>query len=272
VYSEKPLALTREEGFELVEFTRKQGVRLACAPAVHLGDIQETAWRFLETGALGKVRLVFAEVNQGRIETWHPAPEPIYQVGPILDIGVYAITLTTAMFGPIQRVRAFSTTIMPERQTKEGRKFTLDSPDFYQIIFEMRNGIIFRLNANYYADMGEKQSGYEVHGDLGSLYLSSWHNYDGTVEFRPYGDRVNYQPVPLIRPAFIGPKRVELCRGLDSFASSIRYDKPQLVQGAHAAHVLDASLAAHESARIQAPVEVKSTFIQPSLSLIEDLA
>lgn len=271
VFSEKPLALSNDQSFELVELAKRQAVKLACAPSVFLGDAQETAWRFLETGKLGDIRLVFAEVNQGRIEVWHPAPEPFYQVGPIIDVGIYAITLTTALFGPITRVRAFGETLMPKRVTKEGRAFELTIPDFYEIIFELANGIVFRLNTNYYVDTGEKDIGYAVHGDKGSLYMTSWHNYDASVSYRNYGDKTNYQPIPLIREPFTGPKKVEWCRGLNSFANSIRYNSQQVIQGEHAAHVMEAILAAHESALSGEPVKVNSTFVQPGLDLVEKL-
>lgn len=263
VFGEKPLAMNKEEAFELVELAKKHGVRLACAPSVHMGDAQETAWRFLKTGELGTPRLVFAEVNQGRIESWHPGPEPFYEVGPVVDIGIYAITLTTAMFGPIRQVQGFSQTLMPERQTKEGRKFTIQAPDFFNIIFELDSGVVFRLNCNFYVDTGERQVGYEVHGDCGSLYLSSWHNYDGTVCFRKYGDKTGYREVPLIRQPFTGPKKVEWCRGVNDFANAIRNNSTAMVQGEHAAHVIEAILAAQESARTQRPVKIESTFTPP---------
>lgn len=269
VYSEKPLAMKTAEASELLALAKANGVGLACAPAVFLGDAQETAWRFIASGGVGDVKLVFAEVNQGRIEFWHPGPEPFYQVGPIVDVGIYAITLTTAMFGPIQRVQAYSQTLLPNRVTKTGRCFTLSNPDFYSAIFELSNGIVFRLNANFYVDTGEKQVGYEVHGDNGSLYLSSWHNYDGSVTFRKFGDKTNYQDVPLIRPPFTGPKKVEWCRGVDSFAASIRENTPPLIQGEHAAHVLEAILAAYESATTGRLVDINSTFQQPHLQALE---
>ena len=50
------------------------GVRLSCSPITFMGDAQETAWRLVAAGAIGTVRVAYAEVNWGRIETWHPRP------------------------------------------------------------------------------------------------------------------------------------------------------------------------------------------------------
>ena len=43
--------------------------------------------RGIRSGRLGPVRAIYAEVNWGRIETWHPAPAPFYDVGVLVDVG-----------------------------------------------------------------------------------------------------------------------------------------------------------------------------------------
>src|SRR5206468_4141832 len=93
VYSEKPLALRVEEARELVELARRQGVRLGCSPSTFLGEAQQTAAAIIRSGRLGRVRAVYADVNWGRLETWHPAPESFHAVGVLFDVGVYPLTL-----------------------------------------------------------------------------------------------------------------------------------------------------------------------------------
>ena len=80
-----------------------------------MGDAQETAWSLIAGGAIGNVRVVYAEVNWGRIETWHPRPEPFYAIGPMADVGVYPLTILTAMFGPARRVTAHGQIVYPDR-------------------------------------------------------------------------------------------------------------------------------------------------------------
>ncbi len=74
VHSEKPLALTDAEAQALVALARQKHVRLSCSPFTFMGEAQQTAGRWLREGRLGAVRVVYAEVNAGRVESWHPAP------------------------------------------------------------------------------------------------------------------------------------------------------------------------------------------------------
>jgi len=81
VYSEKPLALRTEEARELAELAVARGLRLGCSPSTFLGEAQQTSAGLIRSGRLGTVRAVYSEVNWGRIETWHPAPAPFFEVG-----------------------------------------------------------------------------------------------------------------------------------------------------------------------------------------------
>ncbi|MDQ3854807.1 MAG: Gfo/Idh/MocA family oxidoreductase, partial [Chloroflexota bacterium] len=80
VHSEKPLALSYSDAQGLVELSHSVGKRLACSPSTQLGEAQQTAWKAIRDGKLGTVRVIYAECNHGRIESWHPAPTAFYQV------------------------------------------------------------------------------------------------------------------------------------------------------------------------------------------------
>ena len=105
VHSEKPLALAYEDARRLLELAGEHGVRLSSAPTTLLGEAQQTLWKLVRDGAVGTVRAVYAEANWDRIERWHPDPRSLYAVGPVVDVGVYPLTILTAMFGPV-RLRA----------------------------------------------------------------------------------------------------------------------------------------------------------------------
>ncbi len=87
VYSEKPLAMLYAEAQQLVVLAQSRGLRLGCSPFTLAGEAQQTAWKVIRQGRLGQVRLVYAEVNHGRIETWHPSPQPFYAAGPCTTWG-----------------------------------------------------------------------------------------------------------------------------------------------------------------------------------------
>ncbi|HSJ53072.1 MAG TPA: Gfo/Idh/MocA family oxidoreductase, partial [Anaerolineae bacterium] len=69
VLSEKPLALSGVEAWDLVALARARGLRLGGAPFTVMGEAQQTAWQQIRQGCLGTVRLIYAEVNWGRPET-----------------------------------------------------------------------------------------------------------------------------------------------------------------------------------------------------------
>src|SRR5688572_21794971 len=83
VYSEKPMALDAADAQRLVALARERGLRLGCSPSVFMGEASQTAWKVVRSGQLGAVRVVYAEVNGGRIESWHPSPGSFYSVGPM---------------------------------------------------------------------------------------------------------------------------------------------------------------------------------------------
>ena len=150
VHSEKPLALTHAEAQELVELAARRGVRLSSSPATLLGEAQQTAWKLVREGAVGTVRVAYAEANWDRLERWHPDPRSLYAVGPLVDVGVYPLTIVTAMFGPVRHVHAYGTTIEPERVLLDGTAFEPQSPDFIVAVLELADGVVVRLTASFY--------------------------------------------------------------------------------------------------------------------------
>jgi predicted dehydrogenase len=260
VHSEKPLSLTFEEAQGLVELAKKKGLRLGCSPFTFMGEAQQTAWKQLKENRLGTVRVVYAEVNHGRIESWHPNPGPFYEVGALFDVGVYPLTLVTAMFGPARKVAAYGRVLHPDRLTYEDVPFHIETPDFIVSAIELENGTLVRLTTNFYVGYHGKQNGVEFHGDLGSLYLSSWQHFHAAVEFSPYG--AGYAPVPLVKEPYEG---TEWGRAVLDMATAIEQGQPHRATGEQAAHVVEVLCAITESVERGRPVEVHSTFTPPAL-------
>jgi predicted dehydrogenase len=259
VYSEKPLALSVSEAQELVDRAAARQRRLACAPSTFMAEAQQTAWKVLREGAIGEVRVVYAEVNWGRIESWHPAPEAFYDAGVMPDVGVYPLSILTAIYGPAQKVWAYGKVVQPDRKTADGRPFQVRTPEFVVAIVELRNGPLVRLTANWYVASQGKQEGIEFHGDDGSLFLSSWLYADAHVELAAV--RGTYEPLPLVKQ----PERsVTWSRAVVDMASAIAEGRPHRASGQHAAHLVEIVCAASESMARHAPVEIRSTFEPPA--------
>jgi predicted dehydrogenase len=259
VHSEKPLALTYGEAKALVELAEAKGLRLSCSPITFMGEAQQTTWKAIRDGMLGEVRVVYCEVNWGRIESWHPNPGPFYQVGALFDVGVYPLTLVTTFFGPATKVTAYATVLHPDRVTKEGIPFHIDTPDWLVAAVELSNGTVVRLTTNFYVGHHSKQKGLEFHGDLGSLYLGSFQDFHAAVEFSEFAK--TYEPLPYVREPFQG---IEWGRAVAEIAEAIDEGRPQRATGAQAAHVVEILCAIQQSYGEGRPVEVTSTFTPPT--------
>ena len=263
VYSEKPMALDGDQAHELVAIAAARGVRLACAPSTFLGEAQQTAGAIIRRGDLGTVRAVYANVNWGRIETWHPAPIPFYDVGVLFDVGVYPLTIATAFIGPAVAVDARGWDLMPERQTLDGTAYRIGSPDLIVAGVELATGAVLRLIASFYVGKPSRRRGsVEFHGDLASLALESFQEFDAMVEVGAFDK--DYAAVPLIREP--DPEvGTDWARGVADFASAIANGRRARVTGEQAAHVVDILSAARTSMREGRRVEIASTFAPPAL-------
>ena len=263
VHSEKPLALTPEDAWPLVELARERGVRLSASPFTWMSVGQQTAWREVRRGAIGQVRMAAAEVDWGRIETWHPAPIPFYAVGPLVDVGVYPLTLLTTWFGPARRVHAVGRVLAPDRVTRDGTPYRITTPDLQLLVLELATGVIVRLTASFY--LGQQSKGHaavQVHGDEGSLWLDHFFQPDSAVEVAKLGDRESHRTVPHLRQA---PEQMDWSTALVDLAEAIRDDRPHRATGDQAAHVVDILAAARASmAADGVGVDVSSSFPQPA--------
>ncbi|HUR51706.1 MAG TPA: Gfo/Idh/MocA family oxidoreductase [Mycobacteriales bacterium] len=270
VYSEKPVALTTAECTQLVDLARDQGRRLASAPATFLGESQQTAWKLLREGACGEVKLIYAEVNHGRIERWHPAPAPFYAVGPLVDVGVYPLTLITAFFGPVRRVTAWGALLLPARTDSAGRPFAVTAPDAGMAILELATGPTVRLSVNFFVE-ATRQRGLEFHGDKGSLVADFMDPAAEVCVGKPLPTQWTpesikeflqepFEPVALVRD----PEPHSWGRGLRDLAVAIRGGTAHKASAEHATHVIDVIAAIAESARTGSSVRVHSAFVPPA--------
>ena len=257
VHSEKPLALRHDEAQELVELATRNGVRLSSAPATLLGEAQQSLWKLVRDGAIGRVRVVYAEANWDRIERWHPDPTALYAVGPMVDVGVYPLAILTAMFGPVRRVQAYGTIVEPDRVHGDGRPFRLSAPDFVVALLELTDGVIARLTATFYVPPS-KQRGLELHGDDGSLHLAAWDR----VRFahRAAGAWRGVSDGRALREPYHGK---DWSRALSDLAAAIAEDRPHRASGEHAAHLVEVLEAVQTSLRDGGTVDVRSVFSPP---------
>jgi predicted dehydrogenase len=259
VHSEKPMALTAEEAFELVELAERKELRLSCAPATFMGEAQQTAMKWVRDGRLGTVRVVYAEANWGTIEWWHPAPWSFYDVGPLFDVGVYPLSIATVLFGPARRVTAFGRVVKPARQALDGALFTVTTPDFVTALVELPGDVVLRLTTTFYVGHNSRQMGMEFHGDEAALAIESWQEFNAAVTLLPRAGGT--EAVPHVRPAYPG---IEWGRSVVELAAAIGEGRPHRAGARQAAHVVEILEATRRSYETGRPVELRSGFEPPA--------
>jgi predicted dehydrogenase len=261
VFSEKPLALSFEEASELVAIAEQARIPLASAPSLWLGRSYLEAAERIRNGEIGTVRLITAEVHQGRIESWHPAPHSFYQVGPVADVGVYPLTYLTAVLGPIRKVSATSMRLLPERKTLDGDTFQIGVGDAWFVTALFESGAALRLSCDYYIGAATVPRSMDLHGDLGSLRIDDWITPDAIIERAEFGDAYSAEPA--------GSKLdLDWSLGVLDLARSIRAGVPHRNSAAHAAHVVEVLESIAKSASLGKVVEVASTFNSPFSQLV----
>jgi predicted dehydrogenase len=251
VYSEKPLALRFDEATELSDLAAERGVRLGAAPFTFLGEAQTTAIEWVRSGTLGAVRDAYAEVNHGRIETWHPNPAPFYAAGPILDVGVYPLALLMAALGPVSSVRAMSSTVLNERIDLSGNPFSPGSPDYWLVELRHASGTQVRLTVNFYV-LGDE--GIEFHGDDGSVRLGSWFDPGCQLTYRPYGRETEDVT------SGTGPETVDWSTGVSEMVEAIASGRKSPLDRERAVHLVDMLESITASATSGHTVSLRTTF------------
>jgi predicted dehydrogenase len=262
VHVEKPLATNRQDGQMVVNLAEEKGLRLSASPFTFLGEGQQTVLRSIQSGQIGQVLTAYAEMNWARIERWHSNPVPFYQqgVGPMLDVGVYALTFLTSVLGRVKDVQGHAEICQPERRSNTGESYRVTTPDQVTGFLHFDSGITARLTASFLGF--SKQVGAEFHGETGSIFISSSHDFNAAVELHTFDH--GWQPIPYVAEPFAG---VEWGRAVFQMADAVRKDAPQRCTGRQANHVLEICLGILDSAEQGgAVVPIESTF-QPPISL-----
>ncbi len=259
VHVEKPLATNRVDGQMVVDLAEAKGLRLSASPFTFLGESQQTVLKAIRSGLIGPILTAYAEMNWARIERWHPNPVPFYQkgVGPMLDVGVYALTFLTSVLGVVKDVQGHAQICQPQRNTNTSQTYEVTTPDQVTGFLCFESGVTARLTASFLGF--SKQVGAEFHGQYGSIFISSSHDFNATVEVHTLDKE--WKSVPYVAEPFQG---VEWGRAVFQLADAIRKDVPQRCTGRQANHVLEICLSILDSAEDNsAIIPIKSTFEPP---------
>ncbi|MDR6973041.1 Gfo/Idh/MocA family oxidoreductase [Leifsonia shinshuensis] len=264
VWSEKPFALDRASGRELLEAGHAKGLRVATAPDTFLGSGIQSARRLIEHGDIGAPLTALTLMQSPGPESWHPNPDFLFQegAGPLFDIGPYYLTALVQLFGPVARVSAVASKARESRiigsGPRAGEEFAVTVPTHVSALYEFESGQTAQAVFSFDSKLGRTQ--FEVAGIDGTVVVPDPNTFEGELLVHD-ADGVNTVP-STGTTATRGIGVVELAR-------AIRAGVPERASGEQAYHVLDIMVSTIEAGESRTPVEVEST-VEVAPALPED--
>ncbi|HZR44433.1 MAG TPA: Gfo/Idh/MocA family oxidoreductase [Ktedonobacteraceae bacterium] len=263
-YSEKPLAIHREQGKALLDAAHAKQLRVGCAPDTFLGGGIQTCIKLIDDGEIGTPVAATAFMMGHGPESWHADPDFFYQpgAGPMFDMGPYYLTALVAMLGPIRRVTGSARITFPERvitsQPKYGTKIKVNTPTHIAGIMDFVSGAVGTIVTSFDV-WSHKLPRIEIYGTEGSLSVPDPNTFGGPVYIRRAQDQ-EWQEIPLTHGYTKNTRGI----GLADMAHAMRSGRPHRASGELAYHVLDTMQAFIDSSRENRHIELTSTCNRPT--------
>jgi predicted dehydrogenase len=261
VWSEKPFALDRASGRQLLEAAHAKGLRVATAPDTFLGAGIQSARRLVESGAIGAPLTALTLMQSPGPESWHPNPDFLFQegAGPLFDIGPYYLTALVQLFGPVARVTAAASKARESRVIgsgpRAGEEFAVTVPTHVSALYEFESGQTAQSIFSFDSKLGRTQ--FEVAGLEGTVAVPDPNTFTGDLIVHG-ADGIETVPATGSTSSR-GTGVVELAR-------AIRADRPERASGEQAYHVLDIMVSTIEAGVSGLPITVESTVtVAPAL-------
>ncbi|MDF5759042.1 Gfo/Idh/MocA family oxidoreductase [Spongiactinospora sp. TRM90649] len=187
VYLEKPLARTASEAESLLALADRRGVLIGAAPDTFLAPPIQAAAEAITAGLIGEPIAATAALLSPGPERWHPRPEPIYDLGPLLDMGPYYLTALIHLLGPIATVHGAICGSRPRRTRPSGAEFTTTTATHVEALLETAAGVSITLTTSFDTQATTRPH-LEIYGTDGTLVLPDPNFHEGTVRIRRQGE------------------------------------------------------------------------------------
>jgi predicted dehydrogenase len=244
----------------------------------------------LRSGEIGRVRVVYAELDDGPVHLQEPhlyrsasgAPFPYrdeFHVGCTMEHAAYYLTWLTAFFGPATTVTAFSACLWPDRQVTAEEPVNVTTPDFSVGCVTFGSGVVARLTCSTVAPYDHCM---QIVGDGGILTVDECWNYSAPVRVERYSRQwfqartsPNARPFPLLEWMRTGSReypplkkvsrkerhrqhRQDFARGIADLAQATAQGRPPRLPADYCLHVNELALAIQNASGT--PYQVTSTF------------
>ncbi|ESP90190.1 Gfo/Idh/MocA family protein [Candidatus Halobonum tyrrellensis] len=265
VYTEKPLAATREAGAEILETADAAGLRVGVAPDTVLGTGIQSCRDVVDDGTIGRPVGAVASWSSPGHERWHPNPDLYYETGggPLFDMGPYYLTALVHLLGPVRSVAGATETPHDTREItsepRHGETIDVEVPTHETGVVTFESGATGTLLTSFDVQASEL-SGFEVYGTEGTLSVTDPNEFDGAprVHLRE-ADGGEWRELPVERD-HPGQGRG---LGVVDMARALRTDWDHRTSGAVGYHVLDVMAGLRESAADAEYVDLSSTCERP---------
>ncbi|MBO0587355.1 Gfo/Idh/MocA family oxidoreductase [Sporosarcina sp. E16_8] len=264
VYGEKPLAVTREEGKEILAVAKENGLFVGSAPDTFLGAGVQTAIDLIVKGEIG-VPIGASAFMIGRgPEHWHPDPIFYYKEGggPMFDMGPYYLTALIALLGPIKRLSGSVGISYPERtilsEPKAGTKIKVETPTHIAGTLEFTSGAIGTITTSFDAFGGTTLPPIEIYGSEGTILVPDPNTFGGPVRLRKR-DEKEFIDIELTHNHDGNSRGI----GVADMAKAILSGGLYRANGELAYHVLEAMHGFHDSSEKGLFYQMQSTCERP---------
>jgi predicted dehydrogenase len=263
VYSEKPLAIKRDDGKLILETAAERGLLVGCAPDTFLGGGLQTCRKLIDDGLIGRPVGATAFMMSHGPEGWHPNPHFFYQegAGPLFDMAPYYLTAMIHLLGPIHRITSSNRISFPERvatsEANYGQRIPVTVPTYVAALLNFEAGPIGTLITTFDVWSSELPR-IEIYGSEGSLSVPDPNTFTGPVRLRRADDE-SWRDVPLTHS-----DTVRRGIGVADMAHGLTGSRPHRASGEMAFHVLDAMAVIEEASQVGQHISLMSSCPQPS--------
>lgn len=281
VYSEKPAAMSVDRAQALAKLAEDAGLYLGAAPCNFLGEAVQTAWAAVRAGMIGKVRLVYAELDDGMVHraaysswvsasgrAWPARGE--FETGCTFEHAGYALGPLVAMFGQVKSVTSFSALVVRDKGVEPPLGHM--APDFSCGCLELESGVIARITNSIVAPYDHR---FRIVGDEGIIDITELWDFASPVILRRSGTgRVGRlierrwpalagRKLPHVRTALLkggrGRPTMDFMRGVTELADAIAQNRRPKLDASLAVHITEVTEMLQHPDRFERPATVRST-------------